>query len=224
MLAASPEARIKTATTHLVPRHGPAALGDELGGLLVNARLGGGDLVDGEVLEGAGRLDVGERLLQVLELQVDLVLGGLGVLDGLDLEDLDGLQLAGEVVGGGLEGVEALLDLVDDGLVLEHGAVLGEVDGGRLLGEELHLAADVVVALLEGLEADHRLAAQAEGRGDLGPVDLESCASLYFSERETSKLAQFPQFRTSRVPAAAILPPDCPDTAQTNSRPKKSSN
>jgi hypothetical protein len=52
------------------------------------------------------------------------------------------------------------------------------------------MAADVVVALLEGLEPGDGLAAQAERRGDLGPVDLESCASLYFSNGNT-KLAQF---------------------------------
>jgi hypothetical protein len=36
------------------------------------------------------------------------------------------------------------------------------------------------VALLEGLQPGHSLAAQAERRRDLGPVDLESCASLCF--------------------------------------------
>lgn len=170
--------------TDLVTRHGPAALGHELGGLLVDAGLGSGDLVDGELVKGPGVLNVLERLLEVLELEVDLLAGGLGVLDGLDLKGVDGLELTGDVVGGGLEGVEALLNLVDDGLVLEHAAVVGKVDGGRELLELLHLAADVVVALLEGLEAGRRLAAQAERRSNLGPVDLESCASLFFREGE----------------------------------------
>lgn len=58
---------------------------------------------------------------------------------------------------------------------------MGEVDGGGELREVLDLAADVVVALLESLETGDGLAAEAERRGDLGPVDLESSASwLYF--------------------------------------------
>jgi len=133
---------------------------------------------DSELLERSGLLNVLQGLLKVLELQVDLLLGGLGVLDGLDLECLDGLELTVQVIGGGLEGLEALLDLVDDGLVLENGAVLGEVDLGGLLLEELELAAGILVALLEGLEAGDRLATEAERCGDFSPVELKSCASL----------------------------------------------
>lgn len=62
---------------------------------------------------------------------------------------------------------------------------MGKVDGGGELGKLLDLAADVVVALLEGLEAGDRLAAKAERGGDLGPVDLESCAALEEAKRET---------------------------------------
>lgn len=131
-----------------------------------------------ELLEGPGLLDVGQRLVQVLQLQVDLGLGGLGILDGLGLEGGDGLELAGDVVGGGLEGLEALLDLVDDGLVLEDGAVLGEVDLGGELRQLLDPALGVVVARLEGLQGRDRLATEAQGGGDLGPVELEGCGSL----------------------------------------------
>lgn len=53
-----------------------------------------------------------------------------------------------------------------------------EVDLGGLLLERLELAAGVVVALLEGVERGDRLAAEAERRRDLGPVELERCASL----------------------------------------------
>lgn len=56
---------------------------------------------------------------------------------------------------------------------------MGEVDGGRLLSQLLDLAAGVLVALLEGLEGGDGLAAEAQGRGDLDPVELESCASLF---------------------------------------------
>lgn len=176
--------------TYLVARHHPPALGHQLGGLLVNGLLGGGDLVNGELVKRPGLLDVLERGSEVLELQVDGLLGGLCVLDGLDLEGLDSLDLAGDVVGGGLEGLEALLDLVDDGLVLEDGAVVGEVDGGGLLRELLDLAACVLVALLEGLQGGDGLAAEAQGLGDLDPVELESCASLFSGEK--SKLAHGP--------------------------------
>lgn len=105
----------------------------------------------GELVERPGRLDVLQGSLEILEFKVDLLLGGLGVFDGLDLECLNGLELAGHIVLGGLEGAEALLDLVDDSLVLEDGAVVGEVDGGGLLGQDLQLSAGILVPLLEGL-------------------------------------------------------------------------
>ena len=133
---------------------------------------------DGDVLKRPGLLDVLERLLEVLQLQVDLLLGGLGVADALDLKGLDGLDLARHVVRGRLEGLEAPLDLVDDGRVLERRAVRREVDRRRELRELLHLAAGVVVALLEGLQRCHRLAPEPERRRHLGPVDLEGCLSL----------------------------------------------
>lgn len=172
------------AKTNLVSRYVPAALGDELGRLLVDRRLGSRDLIHREVLKRPRRLNVGERLLQVLELQADLLARGLGVADGLDLEGLDGLDLAAHIVRGGLERREALLDLVDDGLVLEEAAVLRKVDGRGELLEQLDLAAGVLVARLEGLETGHRLAAQAERGGDLDPVELERRASLWTRKRQ----------------------------------------
>ena len=133
----------------------------------------------GEFVKRPGLLNVLQRGGEVLELEVDGLLGGLGVLDGLDLEGVDGLDLAIDVVGGGLEVLEAALDLVDDGRVLQHGAVGGEVDSRGLIRQLLDLAARVLVALLEGLEGGHGLAAEAQRGGDLGPVELESGASLY---------------------------------------------
>lgn len=164
--------------TYLVSRHHPATLGNELVGLLVNRLLSGSNLVNGEVLERPGLLNVLQGRGKVLQLQVDGLLGGLGILDGLGLEGIDGLELAGDVVGGGLEVLEALLDLVDDGLVLEDGAVGGEVDGRGLLGQGLDPAARVLVALLEGLKGGSRLAAETQRAGHLGPVELESGAAL----------------------------------------------
>lgn len=55
---------------------------------------------------------------------------------------------------------------------------MGEVDGARLLGQLLHLAARVVVALLEGGERVRSRAAQAQLGAQLCPVDLQGCAAL----------------------------------------------
>lgn len=132
-----------------------------------------------EVLEGTGGLNVLEGLLETAELGLNLALGLLSALDGLGLESVDGLQLAADIVGGGLEVLEVVLDLVDDGLVLQDLAVVLEVDSLGLLRQDLNLAARIVVTLLEGLEGSSGLAAESEGAGQLGPVDLESGATLY---------------------------------------------
>lgn len=137
---------------------------------------------DSEVLEGTGSLDVLQGLLQVLQLGLNLTLGSLGVLNSLGLEGINSLQLAVDIVGNGLEGLEVVLELVDDGLVLQDAAVVAEVNGLGLLGQDLDLAASLVVALLESLEGDGGLAAEAEGGRHLGPVDLESGAALFSGE------------------------------------------
>jgi hypothetical protein len=165
-------------STNLVAGHRPATLGHQLARLLVNGRLSSSNLINGKVLKRSRLLNVLERLLQILQLQIDLVLGSLGVLDGLDFESVNGLELTAHVVGGGLEGGEALLDLVNDGLVLEKGAVVAEVNRLGLLGKDLDLAARIVVALLEGLEARGSLATEAEGGADFSPVELERGGSL----------------------------------------------
>lgn len=178
--------KIRSNSTNLVTRHHPSALGHQLGGLLVDGLLSGGNLINGKLLEWSGLLNVLEGGSKILQLQIHGLLGGLGVLDGLDLEGVNGLDLAADIVGGGLESLEALLDLVNDGLVLQDGAVLGEVDGGGLLGQLLDLAAGILVALLESLEGGDGLAAEAQGRGDLDPVELESCASLFDEKMKIS--------------------------------------
>lgn len=134
---------------------------------------------DGEVLERPGGLDVLQRLLQVLELGIDLGLGLLCALDGLGLKGLDGLDLPADVVLFDLEGGELLLDVVDNGRVLEDLAVVGEVDRLRLLVQQLDLAAGVIVALLEGLQGLCRGSLETELSADFGPVDLEGCAALW---------------------------------------------
>lgn len=161
-------------------QHRPVVLSQQCPPLLVQqlSLASAPDTYDGELLEAPGLLDVLEGLVQVLQLEVDLLLGRLGVLDSLGLEGLDGLDLAVDIVGLGLEGLEALLDLVDDGLVLEEGAVLGKVDLGGQFGQLLDLALGVVIARLEGLQRGDRLAAEAQGGGHFDPVELQSCGSL----------------------------------------------
>ena len=131
-----------------------------------------------EVLPRPRVLDVAERLLEVLELDADLLLGLFGVLDGLDLERLDGAHLALDVVRFGLERLEVVLNLVDDTLLLEQRPVLLEVNLLRLFRQQLQPSARVVVALLERLQGRRRLSPEPERAADLGPVDLQGCASL----------------------------------------------
>lgn len=164
--------------TCLVARYGPATLGNELLGALVDLRLSLSDLIYSKIGEWPGLLDVLQGLVQVAQLLVDNRLGLLSALEGLGLECLNGLDLPVHVVGLGLEGLELLLDVVDNGLVLEEAAVGGEVDGLRLLREDRDFAARIVVALLEGLKGGSGLALEAELRAELRPVELEGCASL----------------------------------------------
>lgn len=133
---------------------------------------------DGELIERAGVLDVLQGLLQILELHIDTALGLLSVLDGLSLEGLNGLDLAGDIVGDWLEALEVLLYRIDNGLVLQDRAVVGEVDGGWLLLKSRKLAAGILVALLEGVEGGDSGSTESEVRGDCCPVKLESCATL----------------------------------------------
>lgn len=131
-----------------------------------------------ELLKAPCLLNVLQSLGQILQFQVDLLLGSLGVLDSLGLKGLDSLELAVEVVCGGLEGIESLLDLVNDSLVLEGGPVVGKVDSSRQLGQLLDLALGGIVTRLEGLQRGHGLPAQAERGGHAGPVELEGRGSL----------------------------------------------
>ena len=131
-----------------------------------------------ELIKRPRRLNIRQRLLQILQLQIDSALRLLGILHRLHLERLDGLDLAAHIISSRLEGGEVLLDLVDHGCVLEDRAVVREVDLLRLFGEELHAAAGIFVALLEGLEGGNGLAAEAEGAGYFDPVELEGSAAL----------------------------------------------
>lgn len=133
---------------------------------------------NGEVSEWPGILDVLQGLLEIAQLLVDNSLGLLCALDGLGLESLNGLDLPSYIVCLRLESVELLLDVVDNGLVLEDAAVMVEVDGLGLLGEDGDFATRIVVALLEGLEGSSGLTLEAELGAQLGPVELEGCATL----------------------------------------------
>lgn len=127
-----------------------------------------------KILERPRLLDILQRLLQIHQLLVHKPLGLLRLADSLRLESLDRLDLAGDVVGCRLEALECLLDLIDHGLVLQRRAVVGEVDGLGLLGQGLHLAARIVVALLERCQGIRRLALEAERGANLRPVNFQS--------------------------------------------------
>ena len=131
-----------------------------------------------EVSKWPGILNVLQCLLKVAQLLVDNALGLLCALDGLGLESLNRLDLPSYIVCLGLESVKLLLDVVDNGLVLEDAAVVVEVDGLGLFGENGDFATRIVVALLEGLEGGGGLALEAELGAQLGPVELEGCATL----------------------------------------------
>jgi len=132
-----------------------------------------------EILKRSRSFDVLERLLQILQLLIDLALGLLSGLDGLRLEGLNRLDLSVDIVLLWLESAELLLEVVDDGLVLEHAAVVREVDSLWLLGQKLHLATGVVVALLECYESVGGISFEAELAAQAGPVDFGGCAALY---------------------------------------------
>ena len=114
--------------------------------------------------------------LKVLELDVDLVSGLLGIgnlfrnnimsalyvhslvyTDSLSLEGLNRLDVRGDVVGDGLKVLQNLLRLINDGLVFEDRAVVGKVDGGGLSVELSLYPLCVRVALAEGLESSNSL-------------------------------------------------------------------
>lgn len=130
------------------------------------------------ILPRPRRLNIRQRLLQVLQLGIHLPLGRLRALDSLDLEGLDRLDLPTHIVRLRLELLELGLDLVDNGAVLERVPVGCKVHGRGLGGELIELAAGVVVAFLEGLEGGGGLALEPEGGGDFGPVDLHCCGAL----------------------------------------------
>lgn len=73
-------AGVLTSELLLVTWHGPLSLLDHLLDRLLDLWAGSKHLVDGELIEGAGRLDVVQSRLEVLELGSDLVLGSLGLL------------------------------------------------------------------------------------------------------------------------------------------------
>ncbi|KKA16138.1 hypothetical protein T310_10285 [Rasamsonia emersonii CBS 393.64] len=195
--------KMTAVNTNLVARWHPLALGHQRRGLLVDLGLSGGNLVlyrkahqhpretgkpaipsrckatyHSEFIEGSGSLNVLQSLLQVGQLGLNLALSLLGALQSLGLKGLDSLELAVQIVGGRLEVLEVVLDLIDDLLVFQDLAVVVEVDRLGLLRQHLDLAASIVVALLESLQRRSRLAAKAQRAGHLGPVDLQSGATL----------------------------------------------
>lgn len=154
----------------------PSALLDGLGDLGVDLGAGLLEVLEGELVERSGRLNVGEGGLKVSKLLLDSGGGLLSVGKSLGLKSLNGLELLGDVVGNGLEVLVGGLNLVDNVLVLQGGAVLGEVNLGGLVGELQKLLAGLVVTLAESLEGRDGGASKTKSRNNLGPVDLDSVA------------------------------------------------
>lgn len=130
------------------------------------------DTHNSQILKWPRRLDILQRLLQLPQLPIHPPLRLLRALHSLHLKRLNGLDLPSHIVRGRLERLEVSLDLVDDGRVAERAAVVLEVDGLGLRAEQVHLAARVIVALLEGLQGRCRLPFETEGGGDFGPVEF----------------------------------------------------
>jgi hypothetical protein len=163
----------------LVTRNGPSSTADQLGSSGVDIWTSGSNILNGELVERSGTLNVLESLCELPQLSINLNLRLLSILDSLSLEGLDALELGLEINGVWLEGVERGLDLVNNGLVLEDVAVLREIEGCWELFELGELPAGVFVALLEGREGGGSVALEAEGGGHLSPFNFESGATLW---------------------------------------------
>lgn len=112
----------------LVARHAPLALFEHGVDGLAHLWASLCHIVDGQVVEAASVLDVGQGCVKILELAVNLGNRLLSVLNSLFLESFDGLDLGREVVVGWLEAGESLLEVADNSLVLENALVVAEVD------------------------------------------------------------------------------------------------
>ncbi len=117
-------------------------------------------------------LNIPQRLLQILQLLINLPLRLLRTLHSLRLKSLNRLNLSIHIILLDLEVIELFLDIGDDVGVAEGVAVGGEVDGLGLLLEELDAAACVVVALFEVGEGVGCAAAEAEFGAEVVPVDF----------------------------------------------------
>ena len=102
-----------------------------------------------ELLERSRTLNILQRLLQILQLSIDLALGLLSALHSLRLKRLNGLDLSVHIILLDLKAVHILLELSDDVLVLEGIAIVGEVDSLWHLLKLGNSAARVVIPLLE---------------------------------------------------------------------------
>merc|ERR1712058_8436 len=143
-----------------VSRRHPSALLDEPLSILVDLRSRLRDLIHSHLVPPSSTLDIAERLVQALQLNLNLALGILGIFNSNLLESFNRANLLVNVVCLGLKGLEVLLDLVDHSSVLEDGAVIAEVDAGGLVLENRQAAAGLVISLLEVVQGAGRAAAQ----------------------------------------------------------------
>lgn len=73
----------------------------------------------------------------MLQFDIHLPFGLLGILDRLCLKSLNGSDLPANIIGHWLESLEVALYLVDDCLVLKGRAVRGKVDGLGGIGQKI---------------------------------------------------------------------------------------
>lgn len=144
-------------------------------------------VLDGKLVERSGGLNVLQSLFQVGQFLLDKLSGFLSILQSLSLESLNGLNLLGDVVRNGLEGLESGFDLVNDILVLQNAAVVSKVDLTCSRRQFEELLAGIVITLAESLKGRHGGTSETEGRNDLGPIDLNSRTLYKQSVRDQKK-------------------------------------
>lgn len=160
----------------LVARNLPFTVLDHVVDLVVNVRSGLDNVVHGQLVERSGALNILQSGLQLFDLLQNRLLGQLGVLNGLLLEDVNSLQSLGHIVSDWLESLDSLLNLINNALVLQHLSVVSKVNVEGLTGQFKVLLLGLVVSLLESSQAGRSLASQSQGRDDVSPVQLGSSA------------------------------------------------
>lgn len=78
-----------------------------------------------------GSLNILQRLLQILQLNINTLLRLLRLFHSLRLKGFKSFDLPANIISRRLERLEMTFDLIDDAGVVERLAVVGEIDGLR---------------------------------------------------------------------------------------------